>query len=188
MGIVMVQNFTMELFFDTAPPRLSRLLGYRGSWRWVAFYWNSKSKGPCFPRYFDGRAHGPVNQAAWDAFFNHRLIWAYNHRREDGHAIKRFEFGGERASASHWLLLDRQERHLYAGPEAEIVKFINIFMDQIPTEEDAKTGKESQPENNAGQHNAKAHGAISQIADMTAWLDERLAKLAKAGKWPIYGD
>jgi hypothetical protein len=183
----MMQNFTLELFLETAPPRFSRLLGYRGSWRWVAFYWNSMSKGSCFPRHFDGHAYGPVNQAAWDAFFDHRLILAFNHRREDGYAIKRFEFGGERTSASHWLLLDRQERRLYAGSEAEVVKFIHIFMDQRPARKEVKRVQEPQQEE-AGRRNENPQGAIRQIIEMTAWLDERLAMLEKAGKWPIFGD
>jgi hypothetical protein len=182
----MMLNFELESFFDPAPPKLSRLFGYRGSWRWVAFYWNRGGKGPCFPWHFDGHATGPVNRSAWEAFINHRLVLAHNYHREDGFAIKRFEFGSDRFAASHWLLLDRQERCLLAGPEFEVAKFITVCMDQRPAKGgggSAETAlRDESPDPIATDHD----GAMKGIADMVDWLDRRVSFLKKSGKWPIF--
>jgi hypothetical protein len=184
----MMQNFTLESFLDPAPPLLSRLFGYRGIRRWVSFYWNGELKGPRFPWHFDGHATGPVNRSAWETFINHRLVLAHNHRREDGYAIKRFEFGSERYAASHWLLLDRQDRRLFAGTEAEVKRFISIVMDQLPDKE-ARSHSEIVPRDASHSRiEPRKGGALKGIADMVGWLDRRVSMLEESGQWPIFGD
>ncbi len=184
----MIQNFTLEPFLEPVPPHLSRLFGYKGAWRWVAFYWNKAEKGPRFPVHFDGHATGPVNLTAWEAFFNHRLVLAYNHRREDGYAIKRFEFGGERSPANHWLLLDRQKRCLYAGPESEVAKFVSIFMDQLPDHGSAENGDRSEKEPSSRKKKFDHQESVESLSDMIKWLDHRVAALESSGRWPVFGD
>lgn len=181
-----MRNLKLEPFFEPAPPKLSRLFGYRGSCRWVAFYWNGGGKGPCFPWHFDGNATGPVNRSAWEAFINHRLVLAHNYRREDGYAIKRFEFGSDRFAASHWLLLDRQERSLFAGPESEVAKFITTCMEQLPAK-GAEGGSEAALRDESHDRIATDQdGAMKGISDMVGWLDRRVSILEKSGKWPIF--
>jgi hypothetical protein len=181
----MMRNFEIEHFLEPAPPKLSRLFGYRGERRWVAFYWNGGGKGPCYPWHFDGYATGPVNQSVWEAFINHRLVLASNYRREGGHAVKRFEFGSDRFAASHWLLLDRQECCLFAGPESEVAKFIAVFMDQRPAK-GAESGSETALREESHDRNAPDQdGSMKGISDMVAWLNRRVSILEKSGRWPI---
>lgn len=182
----MIRNFTLESFLETAPPQLSRLFGYTGALRWVAFYWNGGGEGPCFPWHFDGHETGPVNRSAWEAFINHRLVLAHNYRREDGFAIKRFEFGSDRFAASHWLLLDRQERCLFAGPKSEVAKFITMFMDQLPGKWAANGPEILQRDASHSQSDPIQDGAMKGISDMVAWLDRRVSILKKNGNWPIF--
>jgi hypothetical protein len=181
----MMRNIELESFLDPAPPKLSRLFGYRGAWRWVAFYWNGGGKGPCFPWHFDGHATGPVNRSAWEAFINHRLVLAHNYHREDGFAIKRFEFGSDRFAASHWLLMDRQERCLLAGTESEVTKFITICMNQRPAKAAEGGAETALRDGSPDQIATDQDGAMKGIADMVEWLDRRVSILEKSGKWPI---
>lgn len=181
-----MRNFELESFLEPAPPKLSRLFGYRGAWRWVAFYWSGGGKGPCFPWHFDGHSTGPVNRSAWEAFINHRLVLAHNYRREDGYAIKRFEFGSDRFASSHWLLLDRQERCLFAGSESEVAKFITICMDQRlakGAEEGAETALRDE---SYDMIESDRDGVMKGISDLVGWLDRRVSILEKNGKWPIF--
>jgi hypothetical protein len=182
----MMRNFKLESFLEPAPPKLSWLFGYRGAWRWIAFYWDGGGKGPCFPWHFDGHATGPVNRSAWEAFINHRLVLAHNYRREDGYAIKRFEFGSDRFASSHWLLLDRQERCLFAGPESEVAKFITLSMDQRPGKGAQGGAETALPDDSHDQIASDQDGAMKGISDMVSWLDRRVGILEKNGKWPIF--
>ena len=183
----MMQNFAIELFLDIAPPNMARMFGYKGSWRWLAFYWSSVPEGGCIPRHFDGHSYGAADIYAWDAFFNHRLILAHNHRREDGHAIKRFDFGNEYTVATHWLLLDRFNRRLYAGPEVEVAQFVNIFMEQKSSLNEDHSRQSSNLAGKGRDASTDSRSDRTDISQMTAWLDERLAMIEKSGKWPIYG-
>ena len=180
-----MRNIKLESFFEPAPPKLSRLFGYGGAWRWVAFFWNGGGKGPCFPWHYDGHATGPVNRSAWEAFINHRLVLAHNYRREDGYAIKRFEFGSDQFAASHWLLLDRRERRLFAGPESQVATFVTISMEQFPAEGAEGDTETAVRDDSRGLTVSDQDGAMKGISDMVGWLDRRVAILEKSGKWPI---
>jgi hypothetical protein len=182
----MMRNFKLDSFLEPAPPKLSWLFGYRGVRRWVAFYWNGGGKGPCFLWHFDGYATGPVNRSAWEAFINHRLVLAHNYRREDGYAIKRFEFGSDQFSSNHWLLLDRQERRLFAGPESEVAKFITLSMDQLPAKGPQGGTEAARQDQSHNQIASDQDGAMKGISDMVAWLDRHVSILEKSGKWPIF--
>ncbi len=181
-----MRKFKLESFFEPAPPKLSRLFGYRGAWRWVAFYWNGGGKGPCFPWHHDGHATGPVNRFAWEAFINHRLVLAHNYHRQDGFAIKRFEFGSDRFAARHWLLLDRQQRCLFAGPESGAAKFITTVMDQQPGRMENKGPESVAQAETRDQIAFDKDGAMKGISDMVVWMDRRVAVLEKDGRWPMY--
>jgi hypothetical protein len=180
-----MRNIKLESFLEPAPPKLSWLFGYSGAWRWVAFYWDGGGKGPCFPWHFDGHATGPVNRSAWEAFINHRLVLAHNYCREDGYAIKRFEFGSDRCASSHWLLLDRLERRLFAGPESEVATFITQSMDRLPgkgAEGDTETALRDESRDPIA---SDQDGVINGISDMVGWLDRRVSILEESGRWPI---
>jgi hypothetical protein len=181
-----MQNFKLEPFFEPAPPRMSRLFGYKGSYRWIAFYWNGHGKGPRFPWHFDGHTVGAVNRSVWEAFMNHRLVLAYNYHRKDGYATMRFQFGSDRFNASHWLLLDRQGRSLYAAPESEAARFITRFRDQRPAggaQRCTETALEAQSRKAVA---SRQDGVMKGISDMVSWLDRRVDILATSGKWPFF--
>jgi hypothetical protein len=127
-----------------------------------------------------------VNRSAWEAFINHRLVLAHNYRREDGYAIKRFEFGSDQFASSHWLLLDRQERCLFAGPESEVAKFITLSMDQLPANGAQNDTATALRDESYAQIASEQDGAMKGISDMVGWLDRRVSILEKSGKWPIY--
>jgi len=171
----------MELFTNHTPPDLERLLGYQQSNCWVAFFWGKKFDTHGIGYVFDGEVFAPINEMAWDTFFSHPLIVAMNHRRIDGRAVKRFEFGDAHQPSQHWLLMDCSERRLYAASrESAMAQFSSpgpsvVGPHPLPAFEKTVVGQAAQ--------NAK--GALQMIMEMTAWLDRRKADMEQNGQWPI---
>ena len=115
-----MEHHGLKIYMDTSPPNIERVFGYDKYRRWVAFFW-SKQEDACLS--FDGYAYAPISQLAWDSFFSHQLIVALNHKRESNRLKKVYDFGDRRASARHWLLLDRQKRTVYVGGKNAILDF-----------------------------------------------------------------
>jgi hypothetical protein len=171
----------MELFTHHTPPNLERLFGYQQSNRWVAFFWGKKFDANGFGYVFDGEVFSPINEMAWDTFFSHPLIVAMNHRRIDGHAVKRFEFGDAHQSSKHWLLMDCSERRLYAGSRDSALVQFNATRPSV----DGPHPPPSFAGTAAVQASQDSKGALQVIMEMTAWLDKRKDELEKNGQWPI---
>jgi hypothetical protein len=181
----MLENGGIEMFTEHTPPNLERLFGYQRSRRWVAFFWgelvNRQAVGYCF----DGKKFSPLNALAWDTFFGHSLMVAMNHTRVKGATVKRFEFGDSLHTSKDCLLLDRRQRHLHAAQKVCALEHLKA---------------EIQASKNADEHSdpflppafLKTNGELSSaqacslqmVADMTAWLDDRMALLEKTGQWP----
>jgi hypothetical protein len=183
--MVMEINHDIKLFSDHTPPSLERAFGYRGSRRWVAFFWGKKIGDYKLCYGFDGKSFNPVNPAAWDAFFGHALTVAMNHERENGHARKRFEFGDEHLTSDYWLLLNRRERKLYAARKDSALHYLrsvndSTFEGQIGFGLDLFVSTEwdmpDEPIKN---------GALQMIDDMVRWLDKRKEELIRAEQWPV---
>jgi hypothetical protein len=173
----------MELFTKLTPTNLERLFGYHQSSRWVAFFWGKKIGAYGYGYVFDGQAFTPINQMAWDTFFSHPLIIAMNHKRINGHAVKRFEFGDAQQPSKHWLLLDRLERRLYAASR-------DRAMEQFRSTKPSAAGPYPSPsviETAAGHASQISKGALQMIIEMTSWLDKRKADMEQNGQWPILG-
>jgi hypothetical protein len=171
----------MELFTNHTPPHLERLLGYRQSNCWVAFFWGKKFDAHGFGYVFDGEVFSPINEMAWDTFFSHPLIVAMNHRRINGHAVKRFEFGDAHQPSKHWLLLDCSERRLYAASrESAMVQFGSTKPSAPGLHPPHSFGRTA-----AGHASQNSKGALQMIVEMTAWLEKRKADLEQSGQWPI---
>lgn len=171
----------MELFTKFTPPNLERLFGYRQSNRWVAFFWGKKFDTHGLGYVFDGKVFSPINQLAWDTFFSHPLMVTMNHQRIDGHAVKRFEFGDMQQPSKHWLLLDCQERRLYAASR-------DSAMEHFSSEKLSAAGSHPLPSfiKRAAAHASQtSKGALQMIMEMTAWLDQCKADLEQKGQWPI---
>jgi hypothetical protein len=88
-----------------APPKIEKTLGYNGTSRWVAFYWEPEANHVMFQ---DGQKVGAANNTAWSIFLQHDLI-VYD--------LQKYELQN---SAEYWLLLDRQTRRFYIGKESVI--------------------------------------------------------------------
>ncbi|RJQ74631.1 MAG: hypothetical protein C4519_16670 [Desulfobacteraceae bacterium] len=182
----MREEHPIELFTEHTPPGLERIFGYRESRRWVAFFWGKKIDDIMLCYGFDGNTFNPLNQMAWDAFFNHTLIVAMNHKRENGGTQRRFEFGNEHLPSKYWLLLDRWERLLYAAEKEKALYYLK-------TANDLASGKHSGFEFDPLSMESdkfdylRKNGALQMIGDMVQWLDKRKEKLIKTGRWPVFG-
>jgi hypothetical protein len=175
----------MELFSEHTPPDLEQLFGYQCSKKWVAFFWgkliNRRASGYCF----DGKAFYPLNAMAWDTFFGHPLVVAMNHKRIKGYAVRRFDFGDMLQTSKHFLLLDRQQRHLYAAKKSCALEHLQL---EMRTTNRGGTPPDLRQPSNLKEPKRRISpvlkGALQMIADMTAWLDNRKVLLERTGQWP----
>ena len=183
----MPKTCDMELFTTHTPPGMEQLFGYRGHKQWVAFFWGKKidhrTQGYCF----DGEAFSPLNQLAWESFFNHLLVLAMNHQRIDGHATKRFEFGDEHQPSSHWLLLDRVERSLFAALKPCALDRLKSTAFSDANQPGTTLSVPDALDPNVNPSASETNKSLKMVAEMTAWLDDRKDWLAKNGQWPIFG-
>ena len=91
---------------------LAEALGYEGMLRHVAF-WRSPTGDVL--RYADGQTQGEGTLAAWVTFVEHPDVWP---------RLIGFGFGSGTEPATHWLLVDRQERTLSAGTPKAVTHFL----------------------------------------------------------------
>ena len=87
------------------PRNWERAFGYDGDARYVAFYWVSLGDEAM---YDDGQVAGDGN---WRLF----LTLRYQHPELD----RRYNVGYSDLKADHWLLLDRETRHVVVMPKVE---------------------------------------------------------------------
>ena len=178
-------NSGLEFFSEHTPPDLEQLFGYQCSKRWVAFFWgkliNHRASGYCF----DGDRFSPLNALAWDTFFGHPLVVAMNHKRIKGYAVKRFNFGDMLQASRHFLLLDRQQRHLYAAQKSCALEHLKMGM-RSTNKTDAPSNFRTPPFLKEPELRVlpTSKGSLQMIEDMSAWLDSRKLMLEKTGQWP----
>jgi hypothetical protein len=132
------------------PPNLEQALGYGGEARYVAFYWE-----PCGDELMldDGQYSSDGNWQVWLEYTNHPNVAPYlmekcwrcrgvgttnqleNQPCEfcDGAGYFPFNFGYSDDEATHWIIVDRQERKAYAAPVAAARQFLQ---QQWPTVHD----------------------------------------------------
>lgn len=175
----------LDLFSEHTPPNLERLFGYQRANRWVAFFWGKLVHHRALGYCFDGEIFNPLNALAWDTFFGHPLVVAMNHTRIKGHAVKRFDFGDALQTSRHFLLLDRQQRHLHAAQKPYVFEHLQIeIQSSIGRHPPAYLRHPSIAWESKLQVSLASKGALQMIADMTAWLDDRKSWLEKMGQWP----
>lgn len=95
----------LTLLTAPVPPMLEAAIDYDGDARWVGFYWEPAGDEASFD---DGQIS--VCGANWGAYLGytqHRAVWPH---------LALYDFGSSDEPARHWLVLDRCDRKLYAGP------------------------------------------------------------------------
>jgi hypothetical protein len=123
---------------------------------------------------------------AWDTFLSHPLLVAMNHKRINGHTVKRFDFGDANHTSTDCLLLDRLERHLYAAQKPCAMEHLKTQIQSAPN-----VDNHSDPFlppvflKGNGRNSSEPTNSLQAIAEMSAWLDDRMALLKQTGQWPI---
>lgn len=181
----MPENCELELFTEHAPPDLERLFGYQGSNQWVAFFWGKLVNGHAAGFCFDGKVFSPLNALAWDTFLSHPLMVAMNHKRINGHTVKRFDFGDENHTSEDCLLLDRRQRHLHAAQKPCAMEHLKAAT-QSETRDDGDSDPFLPPVfiKSNGRISSAPANSLQAISEMTAWLDDRMALLEQMGQRP----
>lgn len=119
----MIQEQGFSLLSISVPPMLETAFGYppgRGTGseatlpRFVAFSWTAGGDEASFS---DGRRSGVgmLNNDAYLAFVHHRAIQPH---------LAEFNLGASDEEAGHWLVLDREERQLYAALASVASRFL----------------------------------------------------------------
>jgi hypothetical protein len=182
---LMPENNGIELFTEHTPPNLEQLFGYQYSRRWVVFFWGKlvarQAAGYCF----DGEIFNPLNALAWDTFLGHPLMVAMNHKRINGHTVKRFEFGDALQTSKDCLLLDRRQRRLYAAQKPRALEHLKTELEsaEVGNSHSDSVRPPSFLESN-GRISSAPTCSLEMIAEMTTWLDNRMALLEKTDQWP----
>jgi hypothetical protein len=91
---------------------LAEALGYEGPLRHVAFWRTPEGD---LVRYSDGDVQGEGALSAWLTFVEHDTVWS---------SLMAFGFGSATEPATHWLLVDRDERTLSAGAPRAVERFL----------------------------------------------------------------
>ena len=183
------------------PPRTEGALGYDGDARYVAFYWQPAGDEVM---YDDGQVSADGDWWAWIDFVNHpavyhHLLWpcpqchgvGTTNQLEnetctvcDGAGRLPLNLGNSDEEATHWLILDRQERKFYVAPIATARRFLQEQWPPPPelTPEEqasifeafqeavAKLNREWQPPSDE-ELQAILEESMQACAEMKAWLD-----------------
>ena len=121
-GISAVRN--LEKLLMPVPSMIEEALGYMGSSRFVAFYWEPVPLGFCWhdPHHSKTSPHWAV----WFAFTQHRRVHPF---------LEPYLFGSEGTAAKHWLLLDRVERVFFVGLAAHVNAFLGTVRNEFLSSE-----------------------------------------------------
>lgn len=96
------------------PIILEKALGYHYGRRFVGFWWDNENNELSF---YDGNALSHEGSSrSWLKYVGHEKV---------KHAFSSFRFGTINSKATHWLILDRETRRLYAS----LIKDAEIFLD-----------------------------------------------------------
>ncbi len=135
------------------PPMLAEAIGYTGqvfghplNARWVGFYWERSGDEA---NYDDGRASGTGEYTGYQAFVDHPKVAVH---------LRHFDFGSSETQPHHYLLLDRDERRLYALPARLAQQFLHLQWSEKdrPSENQPGTGVSLQ---------------VASVEDLAAALD-----------------
>lgn len=151
------------------PPMLEEAIGYDGSARLVAFYWQPAGDECTWD---DGRCSVcGANWGAWLAYIQHPTVWPH---------LLPYDLGSSEALAEHWLVLDRAERRLYAGPWRAAAEMLRHQYDHLgdptpsplPTVEDLIAALEARPLPDMSEIALAVARADRLQEDLITWLDQ----------------
>ena len=140
------------------PPMLEQALGYFGSARLVAFYWEPAGDKALFD---DGVISAAAERPAYLAFVEHPRVALQ---------VRACDLSGNEQEARQWLLLDREARVLYAVPAR---KAAALLYQQWATRPDAPSESESEDESAA---------ALKAFIEEVGWQDVPV-DLAAVERW-----
>jgi hypothetical protein len=130
------------------PPMLERAIGYTHSARYVAFYW---MPGGDEAMYADGRWSGTGEWTGYLAFVQHPTVAPH---------LKSYDFGSSDEEATHYLLLDRDLRELFAVDRDQAERFLEK---QWPQEE--------QPVSPITMTKAEMEQAVLKAFNTSSWKE-----------------
>ena len=201
----------LEILRIPVPPMLEQALGYDGSARWVAFYWEPAGDEVM---YDDGRASGDGDWWAWLAYVDHpavgpgllqkcwrcRGVGTTNQLENepcevcDGAGLLPLNLGSSDFEADHWLIVDRQERRAHVAPVAAAERFLQEQWPPVPelSPEDAEAVLEAfrKAVEEASRTwtpptdeeiEASLESKRRLCADLTAWLDDAAGGAGRPG-------
>jgi hypothetical protein len=111
----------MNLLPVPVPPQIEAAVGLPDTpARFFALYWH-----PCGDEanFDDGRSSGTGNWPGYLAFVRHPAVCL---------ALAPFHLGSSDEEATHWLLIDRQERKAHVGPWREVARVLREQWEEGP--------------------------------------------------------
>jgi hypothetical protein len=145
---------TLSTLTIPVPPMLEQALGYFGSARLVAFYWEPVGDKALFD---DGVVSADAEQLAYQGLLEHPTVAAQ---------VRAYDLGNNEQEAQQWLLLDREARFLYALPAREAAA---LLYEQWATQPEASSESESEDESAA---------AFNAFIEEMGWQDVPVGKAA----------
>lgn len=154
------------------PPMLETALGYSGTARLVAFYWEPAGDEA---RFDDGVVSADGDWSAYISFLQHPKVAPH---------LGAFDLGSSDGEARHWLVLDREARALHALPVREAAALLH---QQWAARPDAPPTLESPEELDALLEAATNEMGWQEVSvDMAAVerrMQEQGARLAEMLTW-----
>jgi hypothetical protein len=155
------------------PPMLSKVFGYKGKARYVAFYWSPYGDEA---EYTDGRLSATGNWQAFLAYIQHPAASPF---------LDTYDLGSSDGEATHALILDLDKQEVLIAPMKEARIFLR---EQWPPEPPIQMSKEdqlaiiSEALKNAKQPDhidteeiqRRIEEQFKLIEDMQKWLDRFL--------------
>jgi hypothetical protein len=103
------------------PPQLEAAVGLPDTpARFFAVYWQPCGDEAC---YDDGRSSGTGNWRGYLAYLRHPAVAL---------ALAGFQLGSSDSEATHWLLIDRQQRQAHVGPWREVARVLREQWEESP--------------------------------------------------------
>jgi hypothetical protein len=154
------------------PPMLEEAMGYDGEARLVAFYWGGGDEA----YYADGYRSACGEWDAFLLFIEHPAV---------APALQGYDFGSSEDEARHWLILDREQRHLSVAPVATAQRLLKVQWKRpepepvLVVDEEAWARLVAEIEARAAQITPQQIMAAMQahqqlLHELRAWLDRQL--------------
>jgi hypothetical protein len=145
------------------PPQLEQAIGYEGNGRFVSFTWTPYGDEAYFD---DGRFSGTGDWDGYLTFVQHPAV---------APLLAGYQLGDSDREAKHALVLDRQERKLYAAPMREAGSFLDRQWPPIPNPEPVTMTKEEVEHAVLDALNIENWAEVSSVLD-TAEITARMQK------------